>query len=280
MTTGALLRACRGVASSAAPRLRATKPTVMATSVRFFSDDKKPINTGRWVVGDSSTPAAGLDADLLKLADQENADAATHVSPLSETEILHVGSGEDEETIVIPGLENDLEPFEMDGAADDIDDDYEDNDDTLQDKVYDDWDLQENDLILPEMMNWMLPKAQREPLRAPKEKLWTEFVKADLDPVELALNVDLLRLFISPNGRMLPRRFTGLRAKQQRQLATAIKNARQMALLPYTSRYPMPSPEQMKLLTEQAVAQYDDFDFDAADNERGEDEIDAMYVED
>ncbi|RHY15611.1 hypothetical protein DYB32_010741, partial [Aphanomyces invadans] len=213
---------------------------------------KKPINTGRWVVGDSSTPAAGLDADLLKLADQENADAATHVSPLSETEILHVGSGEDEETIVIPGLENDLEPFEMDGAADDIDDDYEDNDDTLQDKVYDDWDLQENDLILPEMMNWMLPKAQREPLRAPKEKLWTEFVKADLDPVELAL----------------------------RQLATAIKNARQMALLPYTSRYPMPSPEQMKLLTEQAVAQYDDFDFDAADNERGEDEIDAMYVED
>ncbi|KAF0764395.1 hypothetical protein AaE_003068, partial [Aphanomyces astaci] len=134
-----------------------------------------------------------------------------------------------------------------------------------------DWNIDDNDLILPEMMNWMLPKAQREPLRAPKEKIWTEFVKADLDPVELALNVDLLRLFISPTGRMLPRRFTGLRAKQQRQLAAAIKNARQMALLPYT--------KQMQLLTEQAVAMYDDFDFESGDHERDEDDVDAMYVE-
>ncbi|RHY70327.1 hypothetical protein DYB34_013240 [Aphanomyces astaci] len=78
---------------------------------------------------------------------------------------------------------------------------------------------------------------------------------------------------------MLPRRFTGLRAKQQRQLAAAIKNARQMALLPYTSRYPMPSPEQMQLLTEQAVAMYDDFDFESGDHERDEDDVDAMYVE-
>ncbi|RHY55603.1 hypothetical protein DYB30_005987, partial [Aphanomyces astaci] len=102
----------------------------------------------------------------------------------------------------------------------------------------------------------------------------------DQDSIETpSHNVDLLRLFISPTGRMLPRRFTGLRAKQQRQLAAAIKNARQMALLPYTSRYPMPSPEQMQLLTEQAVAMYDDFDFESGDHERDEDDVDAMYVE-
>ncbi|RHY08565.1 hypothetical protein DYB36_006016, partial [Aphanomyces astaci] len=100
-----------------------------------------------------------------------------------------------------------------------------------------------------------------------------------LSTPEILRNVDLLRLFISPTGRMLPRRFTGLRAKQQRQLAAAIKNARQMALLPYTSRYPMPSPEQMQLLTEQAVAMYDDFDFESGDHERDEDDVDAMYVE-
>ena len=39
--------------------------------------------------------------------------------------------------------------------------------------------------------------------------------------------------FISANGKIIPRRVTGTSAKYQRQLATAIKRARQMALLPY-----------------------------------------------
>ncbi|KAG9407170.1 hypothetical protein AC1031_001868 [Aphanomyces cochlioides] len=180
-------------------------------------------------------------------------------------------------------MENDLDPLEAnpsDITSADLNDDDDDEADTLQEKVYDNWDVDEGDLILPEMLNWMLPDAQRKPLRAPKKKLWTEFVKADTDPVELALNTDLLRLFISPNGRMLPRRFTGLRAKQQRQLATAIKNSRQLGLLPFTSRYPLPSPEQMKVMTAQAVAQYDNFDFDSADHDDKEDEFDAMFVED
>ena len=41
--------------------------------------------------------------------------------------------------------------------------------------------------------------------------------------------------FISANGKIIPRRVTGTRAKYQRMLATAIKRARQMALLPYVS---------------------------------------------
>ncbi|ATS17952.1 30S ribosomal protein S18 [Synechococcus sp. PCC 6717] len=46
-------------------------------------------------------------------------------------------------------------------------------------------------------------------------------------------DVDLLRRFITERGKILPRRVTGLTAKQQRQLAVAIKRARVMALLPF-----------------------------------------------
>jgi small subunit ribosomal protein S18 len=45
--------------------------------------------------------------------------------------------------------------------------------------------------------------------------------------------VDLLKKFISERGKILPRRVTGTSAKYQRQLTTAIKRARHMALLPY-----------------------------------------------
>jgi small subunit ribosomal protein S18 len=44
-----------------------------------------------------------------------------------------------------------------------------------------------------------------------------------------------LRMFISDRGKIRSRRVTGLTVQQQRQVATAIKNAREMALLPYTS---------------------------------------------
>lgn len=45
----------------------------------------------------------------------------------------------------------------------------------------------------------------------------------------------LLRKFISDRGKIRARRVTGVSTQQQRQLAKAIKNAREMALLPYTS---------------------------------------------
>ena len=46
-------------------------------------------------------------------------------------------------------------------------------------------------------------------------------------------NVLLLRKFISSEGKILPRRITGLSAKQQRYIAKAIKNARMVGLLPF-----------------------------------------------
>ena len=42
-----------------------------------------------------------------------------------------------------------------------------------------------------------------------------------------------LRKYISERGKILPKRMTGTCAKHQRELTTAIKRARQIALLPY-----------------------------------------------
>jgi small subunit ribosomal protein S18 len=47
-------------------------------------------------------------------------------------------------------------------------------------------------------------------------------------------DVNLLRKFISDRGKIRSRRVTGLTMQQQRAVAQAIKNAREMALLPYT----------------------------------------------
>ena len=46
-------------------------------------------------------------------------------------------------------------------------------------------------------------------------------------------DVEMLKQFITPNGKIAPRRTTGTCAKHQRELAVAIKNARFMGLLPY-----------------------------------------------
>jgi small subunit ribosomal protein S18 len=47
-----------------------------------------------------------------------------------------------------------------------------------------------------------------------------------------------LRLFISDRGKIRARSVTGLTVRQQRQVATAVKNAREMALLPYVPGAP------------------------------------------
>ncbi|MEM9215238.1 MAG: 30S ribosomal protein S18 [Cyanobacteria bacterium P01_F01_bin.150] len=49
-------------------------------------------------------------------------------------------------------------------------------------------------------------------------------------------DVDLLRKFITERGKILPRRITGLTAKQQRRLTVAVKRARILALLPFINR--------------------------------------------
>jgi small subunit ribosomal protein S18 len=49
-------------------------------------------------------------------------------------------------------------------------------------------------------------------------------------------DVDLLRKFVTERGKILPRRITGLTAKQQRDLTQSIKRARILALLPFINR--------------------------------------------
>ena len=49
-------------------------------------------------------------------------------------------------------------------------------------------------------------------------------------------DADLLRKFVSERAKLKPRRVTGNSEKQQREVARAVKNAREMALLPYTNR--------------------------------------------
>ncbi|WP_416676399.1 30S ribosomal protein S18 [Egbenema bharatensis] len=49
-------------------------------------------------------------------------------------------------------------------------------------------------------------------------------------------DVDLLRKYITERGKILPRRITGLTAKQQRDLTQSIKRARILALLPFVNR--------------------------------------------
>ncbi len=44
-----------------------------------------------------------------------------------------------------------------------------------------------------------------------------------------------LRYFITDRGKIVPRRISGLSAKQQRELTVAVKRARNIALLPYTA---------------------------------------------
>lgn len=48
-------------------------------------------------------------------------------------------------------------------------------------------------------------------------------------------DVALLRKFISDRGKIRARRVTGVTVQEQRQIAKAVKNAREMALLPYSS---------------------------------------------
>lgn len=49
-------------------------------------------------------------------------------------------------------------------------------------------------------------------------------------------DIELLRKFITERGKLLPRRITGLTAKQQRDLTTAVKRARILALLPFINK--------------------------------------------
>lgn len=63
----------------------------------------------------------------------------------------------------------------------------------------------------------------------PKKNLFTSLGITTVDYKDTAT----LRQFVSERGKIRSRQVTGLTVQQQRQVAAAIKNAREMALLPY-----------------------------------------------
>jgi small subunit ribosomal protein S18 len=71
------------------------------------------------------------------------------------------------------------------------------------------------------------------PIRKPKKKQ-NPLSAAKVEYIDYK-DVALLRKFISDRGKIRARRVTGVSVQQQRQIARAVKNAREMALLPYTS---------------------------------------------
>ena len=68
--------------------------------------------------------------------------------------------------------------------------------------------------------------------RQPRRK-YCQFCKEDVDYIDYK-DVQLLRKYMTDRGKIKPRRVTGACTQHQRDLAVAIKRAREMALLPYT----------------------------------------------
>jgi len=71
------------------------------------------------------------------------------------------------------------------------------------------------------------------PLRKPKKKVCV-FCKEKVTYVDYK-DTNLLRKYISDRGKIRARRVTGNCTQHQRDVATAVKSSREVALLPYTS---------------------------------------------
>jgi small subunit ribosomal protein S18 len=71
------------------------------------------------------------------------------------------------------------------------------------------------------------------PLRKPKKKVCA-FCKEKVTTIDYK-DTGLLRKYISDRGKIRARRVTGNCTQHQRDIAMAVKNAREVALLPYTS---------------------------------------------
>jgi small subunit ribosomal protein S18 len=82
------------------------------------------------------------------------------------------------------------------------------------------------------------------PTRKKRRSQRRMFVRRKVDRFESdkTLKIDykdakLLRTFLTERGKVIPRRITGNSAKHQRELTVAIKRARHLALLPFTSQH-------------------------------------------
>ena len=69
-----------------------------------------------------------------------------------------------------------------------------------------------------------------------RRKKYCRFTAEGISEIDYK-DLNLLKAYISESGKIVPSRITGTKPKYQRQLATAIKRARYLALLPYTDQH-------------------------------------------
>ena len=67
-----------------------------------------------------------------------------------------------------------------------------------------------------------------------KKKKYCRFRKARIKFIDYK-DPEYLKKFLNEQGKILPRRITGTSVKYQRKVATAVKRARHLALLPYVT---------------------------------------------
>ena len=77
-------------------------------------------------------------------------------------------------------------------------------------------------------------KEIKRPVRKPARRKVCNFCVEKAETIDYK-DVAKLRKYLMENGKILPRRMTGVCARHQRELAVAIKRARQMALIPYAA---------------------------------------------
>ena len=76
---------------------------------------------------------------------------------------------------------------------------------------------------------------QNEPInREQKREKYCRFKKNGIKYIDYK-DVDFLLQFVNEQGKILPRRITGNSLKYQRKVATAIKRARHLAMMPYVT---------------------------------------------
>jgi small subunit ribosomal protein S18 len=69
-----------------------------------------------------------------------------------------------------------------------------------------------------------------------RRRKFCRFTAEGVDQIDYK-DLDTLKAYITETGKIVPSRITGTKAKYQRQLSTAIKRARFLALLPYTDQH-------------------------------------------
>jgi len=69
-----------------------------------------------------------------------------------------------------------------------------------------------------------------------RRKKYCRFTAAGVDEIDYK-DLGTLKNYVSETGKIIPSRNTGTKAHYQRQLSTAIKRARYLALLPYSDQH-------------------------------------------